>query len=659
MRKRAADHRDEQLGLSDPTITRRDFVGGTMLGAGAVLLDMAAPGVLRASESAKRPVHSLLGPDWTGPGGIGDYKKSNGNTHEVVNAAHSIYQGAWNQPPPDAIDAGQFDLVVVGGGFAGLMAAYTFHRDGKGSCLLLDNHPMFGGEAKQNELIVDGHHLYAPQGSNGFTWLPYHRVWDEFGLPKNFDELQWQRKASGTDKPLRIPDDSYSSMGADMREADTGFFYKDPSSPNGHRWVKDPWANGFRDAPIPEVAKRELMTMQHFVYRDPVPDDWKRWLDSMTYKEFLQKYVGVTRSEVYDYLDPMIAATFPGLGCDVISAYMGSNFPGASAVARASGDPEWMDWESDDYMYVSFPGGNAGIARHIVKTMLPEAIEGKHNLNDVVYGRIDWNALDRKGQKVRMRLGSTAVRVEHVGSPASSSGVHVTYLKDGQPYRVKAKAVVMAGGQWINRHVVRDEPQSLTDAMNQFHHAPILTLNVAVRHWRFMEKLGISCARWSEREGFGWYTGLRAPMVIDGKHMPLDPAKPTMLTFYIPFTFAVSQSGLPLEQQSLVARNTLFSMSYAEIERKIREQLTTMFGDYGFDAKRDIAGIISNRWGHAYVVPQPGFYFGRDGKPAPRDVVREGYGRVRFGHSELSGFQLWTTACEEGERATKQVLEFT
>ena len=58
------------------------------------------------------------------------------------------------------------------------------------------------------------------------------------------------------------------------------------------------------------------------------------------------------------------------------------------------------------------------------------------------------------------------------------------------------------------------------------------------------------------------------------------------------------------------------------------------------------------------MVPGPGFYYGRDGKPAPRDVVREGYGRVRFGHSELSGFQLWTTGCDEGERATKQALEF-
>jgi spermidine dehydrogenase len=81
-----------------------------------------------------------------------------------------------------------------------------------------------------------------------------------------------------------------------------------------------------------------------------------------------------------------------------------------------------------------------------------------------------------------------------------------------------------------------------------------------------------------------------------------------------------------------------------------------MFGDYGFDPKRDIAGIIANRWGHAYVAAQPGFFFGRDGKPAPRDVVRKGYGRVRFGHSELTGYQLWTTACEEGKRAAQEAL---
>ena len=111
---------DESLGMLDPTITRRDFVGGALLGTGAALLGMAAPELLRAAEADRSRRYPTLGPDWTGPGGIGDYSRSNGNTHEVVNDAHSIYQGRWNKPPADAIDAGVFDLVVVGGGFATL-----------------------------------------------------------------------------------------------------------------------------------------------------------------------------------------------------------------------------------------------------------------------------------------------------------------------------------------------------------------------------------------------------------------------------------------------------------------------------------------------------------------------------------------------------------
>jgi spermidine dehydrogenase len=74
-----------------------------------------APGLLRAAAPAraatKSPAFSLLGPDWTGPGGIGDYSRANGNTHEVVNAAHSIWKGDWDKPPAGAVDAGEFDLV--------------------------------------------------------------------------------------------------------------------------------------------------------------------------------------------------------------------------------------------------------------------------------------------------------------------------------------------------------------------------------------------------------------------------------------------------------------------------------------------------------------------------------------------------------------------
>ena len=46
-------------------ITRRDFVGGTMLGAGAILLDMVAPGTLRAAETIPPAFNTLLGQECT------------------------------------------------------------------------------------------------------------------------------------------------------------------------------------------------------------------------------------------------------------------------------------------------------------------------------------------------------------------------------------------------------------------------------------------------------------------------------------------------------------------------------------------------------------------------------------------------------------------
>ena len=76
-------------------ITRRDFVGGALLGSGSLLLSMQSPAILKSAMAADKPPHHVLNSSWTGPGGEGDYRVANGNTHEVVNAAHSIRDGFW------------------------------------------------------------------------------------------------------------------------------------------------------------------------------------------------------------------------------------------------------------------------------------------------------------------------------------------------------------------------------------------------------------------------------------------------------------------------------------------------------------------------------------------------------------------------------------
>jgi spermidine dehydrogenase len=84
--------------------------------------------------------------------------------------------------------------------------------------------------------------------------------------------------------------------------------------------------------------------------------------------------------------------------------------------------------------------------------------------------------------------------------------------------------------------------------------------------------------------------------------------------------------------------------------------MTRLFASAGFDSRRDIAGIILNRWGHARLVQPPGFYFGRNGEPSVREIVAEGYGRIAIGHSERNGHQSATGAMAQGRRAAEQAL---
>src|SRR5438105_3307428 len=96
-------------------ITRRDFLGGTLIASGDALLAPAPS--------------SWLGPDWDGDGGVGEYRSSHGNTTAWMASAHALRDGAYDALPADTVETGEtFDLVVVGGGLSGLAAALAFRQ---------------------------------------------------------------------------------------------------------------------------------------------------------------------------------------------------------------------------------------------------------------------------------------------------------------------------------------------------------------------------------------------------------------------------------------------------------------------------------------------------------------------------------------------------
>ena len=81
--------KDRSLGMDAP-ITRRDFLGATLIGSGAMLLGTPPPANAQGLTS-----------DWNGYAGIGDYARSNGNVASVVNAAHGVRDG-WGRAGKEA-----------------------------------------------------------------------------------------------------------------------------------------------------------------------------------------------------------------------------------------------------------------------------------------------------------------------------------------------------------------------------------------------------------------------------------------------------------------------------------------------------------------------------------------------------------------------------
>src|SRR5438128_1461051 len=541
---------DKSLGM-DTSITRRDFLGATLLASGAQLLNPFSPAQLLAKQSHAALPGSME--DWNGYGGVGEYANSNGNTWEVLSAGHKLRDSNPSAFLKDAADIGElYDCVVVGGGISGLAAAALFLRQARpgSKCLVLENHPIFGGEAKQNEFDIDCHRVVAHQGT-AIYFVPYPRsfladFYDAIGLHE--PRLSYQAWG-GSGAAMTIGRTPYDSAG--MSTGQYGFWFgpkfiaNDSESSSG-KWLIDPVGRKFAGAPVNNAARAELLhwysggAADHAKFAPPQyeGDEVSRSLDAVTLEDHYIQRFGLTREFIRKYLSPDLGGG-SGLGADALSAF--------SEYAADLLHP----YEKKGEAVQMFPGGNTTIARLIVKTLIPAAFAGDATPDGVTRSPINFAALDRAESKSRIRLGSTVLQVSHEGDPASADS-------------------------------------------------------------------------------------------------------PVVLTVKILFSYP----GLSTETQGHRGRGELLATSFREYERRIRNQFSQMFSSVGFDAQRDIAGIVLNRWGHAYLSPQPGFFFGTGGRPAPREVLRAApFGRIAFANTDLAGAMDHRFSILEARRAVSQLFE--
>ncbi len=629
---------DRELGM-DRSITRRDFISGV----GVAITGSAFGAPWTASgfeqEAAYYP-----------PGQVG-MRGSHRGSFEV---AHALRNGArWDDLGPEAETGEVYDLVVVGGGLSGLAAAYFFRKEvgPDARILVLDNCDDFGGHATRNEFRSGDRTLLINGGTINIEDLsaygaPSQALIRELGIDVG-------RFAEFNDAEL------YPSLGL------RGGVFFDEETFGVDRLVVGQDELDLREfltrTPLSEPARRDIAGLYEGRV-DYLPGrslaEKTRALSRMSYLDFLTDLVGVDAA-VLPYFQSWRQGYW-GIGNDTLPAEMArvSGFPGFQGMGWPESGPgvgpfPVMTPTSDQYF--RFPDGNASLARLLVRSMIPAAAPGS-TAEDIVTAVFDYAQLDREGAPVRIRLNSTAVRVQHVGDNEASREVEVTYVRSGQARRVRGRSCVLACYNAMIPYMCPELPEAQRTAQSHALKAPKVYTSVLIRNWEAFHRLGL-------REAFcpGSYhdsVGLCDPISMGGYRCPRTPDEPMVLQMYrVPLA-----PGLPAPEQWKRGMLDLQMTSFEEFERQVRDQLGRMLGGGGFDPARDIEAITVNRWPHGYS-------FGYD--PTTEEVAwtsewpvqerpwlraRQPFGRIAIANCDAANNAMTEAALGEAYRAVRELI---
>jgi spermidine dehydrogenase len=114
---------------------------------------------------------------------------------------------------------------------------------------------------------------------------------------------------------------------------------------------------------------------------------------------------------------------------------------------------------------------------------------------------------------------------------------------------------------------------------------------------------------------------------------------------------------LPRREQHRIGQQELLSMTFADFELKIRQQLGRILGPGGFDPADDIAAITVNRWPHGYAYT----YDTRADPDVPPEqrphvIGRQRFGRVTIANADAGAAAFTHQAIDEGHRAVQELL---
>ena len=607
-------------------IARRDFINGTLMVAGASMLPF---------KSTSQAVMAALKPEYYPPALTG-LRGSHPGSNEHAHSQAWTKQTDWG-PTTDLKE--EYDLVVVGGGISGLSAAYFYQqehgRDKK--VLILDNHDDFGGHAKRNEHTIDGDTRLGEGGSESFEY------------PHEFSETV-----------LNLLNDLGVDMDRFKTAYDTDFFkrhnlgavtYFNKRIFGEDRVVQHPYCNypnyveglqgaklsskeAAQQAPLSDSGKEQLLrVLNGGLHTLKVP------------KEELRNY---TRTHFYfDYLKDTLGVNDPGVlrmarhsGLDWGSTGTELMSIAAARSCGALGFAPVAVFDEDNPYIHHFPDGNAGVARALVKWLIPGVARG-NNAEELVLAKFNYAELDKSSNTARIRLNSTVVNVEHGDEPRNSSDVSVNYINDNKSYQVKGKGVVMACYNMIIPHIVSGLPEEQSAALKLQGKSPMQYTTVGLRNWRAMKALGIGVAM--SPGNMHQAVLMDFPVSMGGYEYTRTPDDPCVIQM---ISCPYGKFGEPRREQFREARYRMLGLQFKDYEQEIRSHLSGMFPRELFDFDRDVASISVNRWAHGYSNGGPG---------DSTRIGRQPFGRITIANSDSAPGSDAKTAMMMAHRAVNEL----
>jgi spermidine dehydrogenase len=621
---------EDRLGMNR-SIPRRDFLNGAAIGITGAAAAMYGISAKLASLAERSPDLANYPPLRSGL--RGQYPEAVAQFSDLTKGSFAAF------PILDGTVTEDYDLIIVGGGISGLSAAH-FYRTALGSAqriLILDNHDDFGGHAKRNEFR---------RGDK--TFIGFGGTWS-IATP-----FPYSYTAKSLLKELGIDVARYSEfVNRDLEEKynlGSGVFF-DKEHFGEDRLVTGrgrlPWKAFFEKAPLSDAARKDL-TRLHGKNPDYMPgmsagEKYSK-LAGISYQDYLLNFARMTpdalpvflgnggrNNKRVDTMPALEAAQHGAVGFNGLGLKFEENFNEGSFLFH-------------------FPDGNASIARLLVGKLVPGALPTDLSMSSIVQAHLDYTKMDQSESTVRIRLGSTVIRVLHE-QQGESRAVRVAYLKDGKPQIVRGAHCILACYNGLIPSLMPELPEKQREALAYPVKVPMMYTNVFLRKWTAFQKLGVSvieCPGMYHTEcsldpgtTLGGYRGVSVPDEPVLLHMVRNPNKP----------------GLPRKAQNLAGQQELFSMTFRDFEFQIRNQLERILGPAGFDPADDILAITVNRWplGYAYTydtLADPGL----PPENRPHILGRQRFGQVTIANADAGAAAFTNQAIDEAHRAVQELL---